>query len=285
MKCHLCVNYIEMQTDPANCDYVIVSGAQRKEERWDPQDNEQVLATGECPVLVYTTTQLLLLPPAKPVHPRVPWLFPPEHEEKKKLETDAMYRLEHGAADQGKLQRALPTLSNIQEAQSAWKDDFALNSMLRRKFRVRAGFRGWVWNSWPQNPALCAWWEDASATPMCPLLPPTSARALSFPCLYPCPLPPPPTPNSFTRALDPSLCAPCSPSPALPGTLNPSTMPLLPPAPLPGLTRAPSSLPAPSASPPGPLITQALYLLLPPPALPGPLNPSPHPCPLSSSWN
>uniref|UniRef100_A0A8C8STJ1 Probable splicing factor YJU2B n=1 Tax=Pelusios castaneus TaxID=367368 RepID=A0A8C8STJ1_9SAUR len=103
MKCHLCVNYIEMQTDPANCDYVIVSGAQRKEERWDMQDNEQILTT--------------------------------EHEEKKKLETDAMYRLEHGTADQGKLQRAIPTLSNIQEAQSAWKDDFAINSMLRRKFR------------------------------------------------------------------------------------------------------------------------------------------------------
>lgn len=103
MKCHLCVNYIEMQTDPANCDYVIVSGAQRKEERWDMQDNEQILTT--------------------------------EHEEKKKLETDAMYRLEHGTADQGKLRRAIPTLSHIQEAQSAWKDDFAINSMLRRKFR------------------------------------------------------------------------------------------------------------------------------------------------------
>ncbi|XP_043388637.1 coiled-coil domain-containing protein 130 isoform X2 [Chelonia mydas] len=103
MKCHLCVNYIEMQTDPANCDYVIVSGAQRKEERWDMQDNEQILTT--------------------------------EHEEKKQLETDAMYRLEHGAMDQSKLQRAIPTLSNIQEAQSAWKDDFAINSMLRRKFR------------------------------------------------------------------------------------------------------------------------------------------------------
>ncbi|XP_067416477.1 probable splicing factor YJU2B [Emydura macquarii macquarii] len=103
MKCHLCVNYIEMQTDPANCDYVIVSGAQRKEERWDMQDNEQILTT--------------------------------EHEEKKKLETDAMYRLEHGTTDQRKLQRAIPTLSNIQEAQSAWKDDFAINSMLRRKFR------------------------------------------------------------------------------------------------------------------------------------------------------
>ncbi|XP_053438487.1 probable splicing factor YJU2B [Nycticebus coucang] len=105
MKCHLCVNYIEMQTDPANCDYVIVSGAQRKEERWDMADNEQVLTT--------------------------------EHEKKQKLETDAMFRLEHGEADRGTLKKALPTLSHIQEAQSAWKDDFALNSMLRRRFREK----------------------------------------------------------------------------------------------------------------------------------------------------
>ncbi|XP_054984367.1 probable splicing factor YJU2B [Sorex araneus] len=105
MKCHLCVNYIEMQTDPASCDYVIVSGAQRKEERWDMQDNEQVLTT--------------------------------EHEKKQKLETDAMFRLEHGAADRGTLQKALPTLSHIQEVQSAWRDDFALNSLLRRRFREK----------------------------------------------------------------------------------------------------------------------------------------------------
>lgn len=105
MKCHLCVNYIEMQTDPANCDYVIVSGAQRKEERWDMADNEQVLTT--------------------------------EHEKKQKLETDAMFRLEHGEADRSTLRKALPTLSHLQEAQSAWKDDFALNSMLRRRFREK----------------------------------------------------------------------------------------------------------------------------------------------------
>lgn len=105
MKCHLCVNYIEMQTDPANCDYVIVSGAQRKEERWDMVDNEQVLPT--------------------------------EHETKQKLEMDAMFRLEHGEADRGTLRKALPTLSHIQEAQSAWKDDFALNSTLRRRFREK----------------------------------------------------------------------------------------------------------------------------------------------------
>ncbi|XP_060710831.1 probable splicing factor YJU2B [Hemiscyllium ocellatum] len=103
MKCHLCVNHIEMQTDPANCDYVIVSGARRKEERWDMKDNEQILTT--------------------------------EHEEKKKLETDAMYKLEHGVSDQEKLKIAIPTLSDIQEMQNAWKDDFAMNSMLRKKFR------------------------------------------------------------------------------------------------------------------------------------------------------
>ncbi|XP_006900886.1 PREDICTED: coiled-coil domain-containing protein 130 [Elephantulus edwardii] len=105
MKCHLCVNHIEMQTDPANCDYVIVSGAQRKEERWDMEDNEQVLTT--------------------------------EHEKKQKLETDAMFRLEHGEADRSTLRKALPTLSHMQEAQSAWKDDFALNSMLRKQFREK----------------------------------------------------------------------------------------------------------------------------------------------------
>ncbi len=52
MKCHLCVNYIEMQTDPATCDYVIVSGASRKEERWDMAENEQILTTGKRSMFV-----------------------------------------------------------------------------------------------------------------------------------------------------------------------------------------------------------------------------------------
>jgi hypothetical protein len=62
MKCHLCVNYIEMQTDPANCDYVIVSGASRKEERWDMEDNEQVLTTGEHHLLARPTRPLAASP-------------------------------------------------------------------------------------------------------------------------------------------------------------------------------------------------------------------------------
>uniref|UniRef100_A0AAY4F0P9 Probable splicing factor YJU2B n=1 Tax=Denticeps clupeoides TaxID=299321 RepID=A0AAY4F0P9_9TELE len=104
MKCHLCVNYIEMQTDPATCDYVIVSGARRKEERWDMAENEQILTT--------------------------------EHSEKEKLETNAMYKLDHGGKDRAKLRAALPSLSELQEHQAGWKDDFQLNSALRRKFRV-----------------------------------------------------------------------------------------------------------------------------------------------------
>ncbi|XP_027873013.1 putative splicing factor YJU2B [Xiphophorus couchianus] len=104
MKCHLCINYIEMQTDPATCDYLIVSGARRKEERWDMAENEQILTT--------------------------------EREEKEKLETDAMYKLDHGGKDKEKLTKALPSLSEIQDYQAGWKDDFQLNSSLRRKFRV-----------------------------------------------------------------------------------------------------------------------------------------------------
>ncbi|KAM3865317.1 putative splicing factor YJU2B [Diretmus argenteus] len=104
MKCHLCVNYIEMQTDPATCDYVIVSGARRKEERWDMADNEQILTT--------------------------------ERSDKEKLETDAMFKLDHGGKDKEKLKKALPSLSEIQDHQAGWKDDFQLNSTLRRKFRT-----------------------------------------------------------------------------------------------------------------------------------------------------
>ncbi|MGH0134459.1 UNVERIFIED_CONTAM: hypothetical protein FKN15_013547 [Acipenser sinensis] len=138
-KCHLCVNYIEMQTDPASCDYVIVSGAQRKEEadtdhRYSTEpsnthtqrNNEQILTTGTA-----------LTPPTQPHTQRNnEQILTTEHSEKEKLETDPMFKLEHGSQDRGKLQRALPSLSHIQEKQEAWRDDFRLNSALRRKFRM-----------------------------------------------------------------------------------------------------------------------------------------------------
>lgn len=59
-----------------------------------------------------------------------------ERMEKEKLETDAMFKLDHGGKDKAKLAKALPSLSEIQDYQAGWKDDFQLNSALRRKFRV-----------------------------------------------------------------------------------------------------------------------------------------------------
>ncbi len=64
------------------------------------------------------------------------YLFSTEHSEKEKLETDAMYKLDHGGKDKEKLRAAIPSLTEIQEHQSGWRDDFQLNSALRRKFRV-----------------------------------------------------------------------------------------------------------------------------------------------------
>lgn len=46
MKCHLCDQYFEIRTDPANSDYVIMSGARRKEQRWDMGENEQIVTEG-----------------------------------------------------------------------------------------------------------------------------------------------------------------------------------------------------------------------------------------------
>lgn len=38
-KCHLCDGWFEIQTDPKNTQYVVTSGARRKEEDWDPEEN------------------------------------------------------------------------------------------------------------------------------------------------------------------------------------------------------------------------------------------------------
>lgn len=141
MKCHLCVNYIEMQTDPATCDYVIVSGAQRKEERWDMAENEQILTTGKRQVFFCFCFDFFFLNLLVNIQSSVCCVnmlspFCKERLEKEKLETDAMFKLDHGGKDKEKLTNAIPSLTMIQEYQSRWKDDFQLNSTLRSKFRV-----------------------------------------------------------------------------------------------------------------------------------------------------
>lgn len=68
MKCHLCNNHFEIKTDPANLDYVIVSGARRQEKRFEAAEKATI----------------------------------------NKLATDAMFKLEHGEADVSKGQDAKP---------------------------------------------------------------------------------------------------------------------------------------------------------------------------------
>ncbi|KAL5016233.1 hypothetical protein ScPMuIL_005822 [Solemya velum] len=104
MKCHLCPNHFEIQTDPKNHDYVIVCGAQRKEQRWDPKENEQVV--------------------------------PEDKETHKKMATDAMFKLEHGTDDRSKGQSRVPSLGEIEGYMSMKKDDYLLNRLARDKFRT-----------------------------------------------------------------------------------------------------------------------------------------------------
>ncbi|XP_017146246.2 coiled-coil domain-containing protein 130 homolog [Drosophila miranda] len=104
LKCHLCDNHFEIQTDPGNLDYTILSGARRQENRWDPLQNEQV--------------------------------GPETKEVQKRLFDDAMYKLEHQAKDAKAAADAKPVLQKLFERnQSVWDDTYEANCRLRSEFR------------------------------------------------------------------------------------------------------------------------------------------------------
>lgn len=104
MKCHLCDQHFEIQTDPKNCDYQILSGCRRKEERWDTEKAGNVQTT--------------------------------HREVKEKMMTNAMYKLEHEVDDKLKVKKIAPTLTRLEEIRDDWKDDFAVNQLMRKKFRA-----------------------------------------------------------------------------------------------------------------------------------------------------
>lgn len=106
MKCHLCDNYIVIKTDPGNLDYVIVSGARRQENRWDPTENGQIV--------------------------------PDDKAVQKKLFDDPMFKLEHVVSDLKSSDEAKPRLRNLyQRNETVWSDNYEANSRLRATFRVR----------------------------------------------------------------------------------------------------------------------------------------------------
>ncbi|KAI8421413.1 hypothetical protein MSG28_009488 [Choristoneura fumiferana] len=106
MKCHLCDNHFEIKTDPGNLDYVIVSGARRQENRWDPTENGQIV--------------------------------PETKETQKRMFDDAMFRLEHKTGDEDGAKQDKPRLGRlVGRNESVWKDDYEANCSLRRNFRKR----------------------------------------------------------------------------------------------------------------------------------------------------
>ncbi|XP_049872761.1 coiled-coil domain-containing protein 130 homolog [Pectinophora gossypiella] len=106
MKCHLCDNHFEIKTDPGNLDYVIVSGARRQENRWDPTENGQIV--------------------------------PETKETQKRLFDDAMFQLEHKTGDEDAAKQDKPRLGKlVGRNENVWKDDYEANCSLRRNFRKR----------------------------------------------------------------------------------------------------------------------------------------------------
>ncbi|KAI9346724.1 CWC16 protein [Zopfochytrium polystomum] len=109
MKCHLCNNWIEIHTDPKNTEYVIASGARRKEEEFEPEENGTIDLK--------------------------------DKEETERL-NDPMYKLEHTNADVKKAAEVAPTITLMQELNDKyWKDPYAMSQTIRKRFREEKKIR------------------------------------------------------------------------------------------------------------------------------------------------
>jgi len=88
-----------------NLDYVIVSGARRQENRWDPKQNEQIV--------------------------------PEDKNVQKRLFDDAMFKLEHKTDDLDSSKKQNPRIAQmVLRNEDVWKDDFESNYELRKKYKV-----------------------------------------------------------------------------------------------------------------------------------------------------
>ncbi|KAJ9601551.1 hypothetical protein L9F63_000294 [Diploptera punctata] len=104
MKCHLCENYFEIKTEPKTHEYIIISGARRQENRWDPKQNEQILLEDKN------------LP--------------------RKLFLNPMFKLEHELEDKKQAQSKKSVLGMVAErCKIHWMNDYAANCALRKIFR------------------------------------------------------------------------------------------------------------------------------------------------------
>lgn len=104
MKCHLCDMHFEIQNDPKNFTYEILSGIRRKEQHFDAAENGAFELE--------------------------------DAETKLRRASDKMFKLEHERSDAQKMDAARPQLERIEQDNSRLRDDFALNQLARSRFRV-----------------------------------------------------------------------------------------------------------------------------------------------------
>ncbi|KND02084.1 uncharacterized protein SPPG_02585 [Spizellomyces punctatus DAOM BR117] len=103
MKCHLCSGWIEIRTDPKNSEYVIVSGARKREESYDPAD--------------------IGLPTLKDPAAETP-----------KTAYEALEQTNNNI--QASLE-TVPLLTLLRDrSDRTWSDPYALSQIMRRKFRT-----------------------------------------------------------------------------------------------------------------------------------------------------
>ncbi|BBN12139.1 coiled-coil domain-containing protein 130 [Marchantia polymorpha subsp. ruderalis] len=103
MKAACCKQEIEIQTDPKNCEYLVISGAVKKTEDYDEVEAETMLL--------------------------------PEQGDRDKL-VDPMYKLEHMGADIQKGKEKEPLLIRLQrDADLKHGDDYSRNKALRAQLR------------------------------------------------------------------------------------------------------------------------------------------------------
>ena len=128
MRCHWCEKFFEMETDPENRDYKIISGLRKQERKWDPSANGQFAPEG--------SPRALCFKPPLVAHSSHWLMFDVDAETKAKLEQDAMFKLEHAGADTQRARSAAPHIDDIRRAVAGREDDYALNSAARALFRV-----------------------------------------------------------------------------------------------------------------------------------------------------
>lgn len=119
MNCAMCAGLLVMRTDPQNFDYICVEGIRRKCQTWDPEENEQIVVPG--------------LFPSKSA-----FSYSIDYKEKQKFALDAMFQIEHGVKDKDKAAATYPAIAALESDRSVLKDDFALNYLARKRFRVRS---------------------------------------------------------------------------------------------------------------------------------------------------